>query len=277
MLKLSCKFDESKWSPWKTPLNFGTHCFNFLQCMLCCHCLPPGSLHSLGASAPLRAYSAGWLMQWSTRKFYQLARIMILAIFLYIAYVYNEIFTRPNVIFTCLGQVDVDFFSHIRSIPCNLSKLSLYMSNLNINFDIIGLSETWLNDSNKDVYCLNGYNHVSLVRPDHIHGGVSLFISALISYRILNEISILNKDVECLFVETELNGVKSYIGIIHRRPDADVPNFCDYLINILEKLKPQNLPCFLMWDYNIDLMKHTSHSHRISRSNVLKQFYSSHK
>ena len=34
----------------------------------------------------------------------------ILATFLYIAYVYNEIFTRPNTIFTRLGRVDVDFF-----------------------------------------------------------------------------------------------------------------------------------------------------------------------
>ena len=35
---------------------------------------------------------------------------MILVIFLYIAYVYNEIFIRPNGIFTRLGQVDIDFF-----------------------------------------------------------------------------------------------------------------------------------------------------------------------
>ena len=37
---------------------------------------------------------------------------MTLAIFLYmyIVYVYNEIFTPKNGIFTCLGWVDVDFF-----------------------------------------------------------------------------------------------------------------------------------------------------------------------
>ena len=35
---------------------------------------------------------------------------MILTIFLYISYVYNEIFTRPNGIFARLGRVDVDFF-----------------------------------------------------------------------------------------------------------------------------------------------------------------------
>ena len=44
-------------------------------------------------------------------NFYQLVQIMILTIFLYISYVYDEIFTRPNGIFTRLGRVDVDFFS----------------------------------------------------------------------------------------------------------------------------------------------------------------------
>ena len=50
---------------------------------------------------------------------------------------------------------------------------------------------------------MDGYIHVSLVRPYRIHGGVSLFISACIACRILNEISIVHKDIECLFVETE--------------------------------------------------------------------------
>ena len=53
--------------------------------------------------------SSGW-----HKPFYQLVRITILTIFLYIAYVhemYNEIFTPLNGIFSCLGWVDVDFFS----------------------------------------------------------------------------------------------------------------------------------------------------------------------
>ena len=48
----------------------------------------------------------------------------------------------------------------IRSFPANLSKLIQYTSNLNVNFDIIGLSETWLTVTNKDIYNLDGYNHV---------------------------------------------------------------------------------------------------------------------
>ena len=150
--------------------------------------------------------------------------------------------------------------SNIRSIPANLSKLIQYMSNLNVNFDIIGLSETWLTETNKDIYNLDGYDHVPLVRPDRIHGGVSLFISTAITYRVLNEISMINRDIECLFVEIEFNNTKMYVGVIYRTPDADIRNFCDYLINILESLNPLTQSCYLMGDYSIDLLKHSTHN-----------------
>ena len=147
---------------------------------------------------------------------------------------------------------------NIRSIPSNLTKLIQY------------LSETWLNETNKDVYNLDGYNHIPLVRPDRIHGGVSLFISDLISYRILNEISIVNTDIECLMTDIELNAVKIYVGIIYRTPDADVRNLCDYLVNIIESLKPHNQSCNLMGDYNRFTQTLYSQSHIwISRPYVL--------
>ena len=107
---------------------------------------------------------------------------------------------------------------------------------------------------------MDGYNHVPLVRPDCIHGGVSLFISALISYRILNEISIVNKDIECLFVEIELDDNKMYVGVIYRTPDADVRKFCDFLVNMLDTLKPNKQTCYLMGDYNINLLKNYTHN-----------------
>ena len=47
------------------------------------------------------------------KNFYQPVRMMTLPVvifpYMYIAYVYNEIFTRLNGIFTHLGRVDVDF------------------------------------------------------------------------------------------------------------------------------------------------------------------------
>ena len=69
-----------------------------------------------------------------------------------------------------------------------------------------------------------------------------------------------NRDIECLFVEIEFNNIKMYVGVIYRTPDADIQNFCDYLINILESLNPLNQSCYLMGDYNIDLLKHSTHN-----------------
>ena len=72
---------------------------------------------------------------------------------------------------------------NIRSIPANLSSFLHYHSNLNFDFDIIGITESWLTVNNNGVYSIDGYNHVSLVRTDRHGGGVSLFILSNINFK----------------------------------------------------------------------------------------------
>ena len=36
--------------------------------------------------------------------------------------------------------------------------------------------------------------------------------------------------------------------------------FCDFLINILDTLKPNKQTCYLMGDYNIDLLENSTHN-----------------
>ena len=48
---------------------------------------------------------------------------MLLPIFLHFAYVYNEIFTCPNGIFTRLGRVDIDFFFTSGLVPVNFTHI----------------------------------------------------------------------------------------------------------------------------------------------------------
>ena len=63
-----------------------------------------------------------------------------------------------------------------------------------------------------------------------------------------------------MFICWEFNNIKVYVGVIYRTPDADIRNFWDNLINILESLNPLNQSCYLMGDYNIDLLKHSTHN-----------------
>ena len=53
-------------------------------------------------------------------------------------------------------------FMHINahSIPKNFDLLTLSLSNLNHAFSAIGISETWLNDENAEMYSIDNFNHV---------------------------------------------------------------------------------------------------------------------
>ena len=60
---------------------------------------------------------------------------------------------------------------NIRSLPAHYVELEPYLEILNINFSVIGLSETWLTDSNHDLYSLSGYNYVENHRSEKAGGG----------------------------------------------------------------------------------------------------------
>ena len=47
---------------------------------------------------------------------------------------------------------------HIRSIGANFVALNYFTNLINKKIDILSLSESWLNDNNKDLYTLEGYD-----------------------------------------------------------------------------------------------------------------------
>ena len=66
--------------------------------------------------------------------------------------------------------------TNIRSIPRNLNRFDCFLQGLTHEFPIIGISETWLKDHNKDLYGLTDYNAEHNIRPNRTGGGVSMFI-----------------------------------------------------------------------------------------------------
>ena len=71
---------------------------------------------------------------------------------------------------------------NIRSAMANLGDLFSYFSLLKSPFSVIGLTETWINQTNLSAIHHNNYNHVYRYRLDRRGGGVSLFIKKSISY-----------------------------------------------------------------------------------------------
>ena len=146
---------------------------------------------------------------------------------------------------------------NIRSVPANFTSFLSYISNLNHNFSIIGLSETWLKQSNISAYGIDGYSHIGLTRSNAMGGGVSLLISDEFVFCELTEYSMLTEHIECLFAKITNNDFTCIIGIVYRPPNSNISQFIDTMSDILSKIS--SLPCYILGDYNIDLLKHSSH------------------
>ena len=58
----------------------------------------------------------------------------------------------------------------------NIDKLNSYLLSLDIQFSIIGLTETWLKEETLGLYELPEYKSIHLTRPSRKGGGVSLYI-----------------------------------------------------------------------------------------------------
>lgn len=173
--------------------------------------------------------------------------------------------------FTTLTE-DSDGFS-IFSINCQ--SLNAHWDDLNdllctlvsdkFQFDIIGLSETFKISPNID-YGVDGY-HKPIFKTrgdgDDCHGGVGLYIKDTVQFNVRNDISVFIPHViETLFVEVQTNGKTIVVGIIYRpntAPRADIDIFTSTIYDINNIIMKEKKTSFLIGDFNIDLLKFTSH------------------
>ena len=64
---------------------------------------------------------------------------------------------------------------------------------MNIPFQIIGLTETWLNESNKDYFALKDFDYFGSNRLDKRGGGVCIYVSNQLESKHRND---LTKNIE---------------------------------------------------------------------------------
>ena len=104
----------------------------------------------------------------------------------------------------CENYSDADFSFlqlNIRSLPHNLVKLTDYLSCLNIKFSVIGISETWLNDSSHSVD-ISGFKFLHKYRQNRTGVGVLLYISNDLEFKLREDLSLHNADIaESLFMK----------------------------------------------------------------------------
>ena len=147
------------------------------------------------------------------------------------------------------------FHNNLISLSKNFESLqSSILDELGFNFNIIGITETKINDSNSEStkFSLPGYEFEFVPTP-LAFGGVGMFIDETLHYTILEKTS--NEAFPALWVELSFASKKNIIcGIIHRQHNSP-ERFLDYFEQTLEKFISTGKNVCVTGDFNLCLLK----------------------
>lgn len=171
----------------------------------------------------------------------------------------NDKLEKNDIKLNALSMIHIN----IRSVNKNLGSFLDYIENLDHEFTVLGFSETWLKEWNKDRHNIPGYNSEHNIRPVKGGGGVSIYIQDSVEYSTRTDLSYQNNVIESVFIEIEKDHLGKdrniVLGVIYRPPDSDVKLFNGFMSIILDKIAEERKFIACMGDYNISLLNCESH------------------
>ena len=146
---------------------------------------------------------------------------------------------------------------NIRSLPRNGDTFIAYLDILKLQFDIICLSETWMNQNREIENQFPDYNQFHSMRsPDQPPGGgVSVFVHKRLNSAELSHLSCNITHIECVFVEIILSNRKVTIGCCYRKPDASTAHL--FITDLTAKITSigRNSEIIVAGDFNFNLLQ----------------------
>ena len=152
-------------------------------------------------------------------------------------------------------------YYNISSLPKKFNELHTYLTTLNFQPDIIGLTETKITskvNSYYNPYLKNYVYHES--RSNTFAGSVGVFIKKSLDVTIRNDLDITIPGIFETFwfdVKHKSRDKYSTIGIVYRHPGpTDIPFFERRLELSLAKLNTKNSNVYLFGDFNVNSLKY---------------------
>ena len=149
------------------------------------------------------------------------------------------------------------FHSNTRSLNKRSNDVVNYTSSFHHHFDIYGFSETWfMSDDDADLIDIDNFSVENCIRYGRQGGGVSLFINSDLNYINRPDLSLDCTDCDSLFIEVSNNSSNFIVGIVYKPEYVIYNDFSQQLNRTLHAISSEKKPCYLMGDFNLDLLKH---------------------
>lgn len=150
---------------------------------------------------------------------------------------------------------------NIRSLSRNFDSFSNFWGNIDHTFSFIALSETWLKCS-EDAFEMPGYNFIHNHRHNKTGGGVGLYFSANLNYKVRKDLTYNDKDcAESLFIEIlKARGKNIVVGIVYRPPSQNINEFNTNTQSLINKISREIKTCYIISDFNLNLLNCQNHN-----------------
>jgi hypothetical protein len=154
--------------------------------------------------------------------------------------------------------------SNICSLQYNADNLQNLLTNLEFNFDVIALTETWNPDYKEHTFqppILDGYKPYKGTTGSSLKGGCGLYIKDDLKPLARPDLNIKIKDdtveLETYWTEIILDKQPNrLIGVVYRHPINNDKKCAEILNSTLNKIRKENKKVLLAGDFNFDLLKH---------------------
>ena len=149
---------------------------------------------------------------------------------------------------------------NISSLPANFNKLNDLLADLNLEPDVIALTETKITEVTNNDFCptLDNYSFIN-IPSETKSGSVGVFLRDNLNYSLRKELCRSVKgQYETLWVDILSNSrkfKKITLGVVYRHPGlGDLNTFSEYFESTLDELNNCNSKYFICGDFNINAL-----------------------
>ena len=149
------------------------------------------------------------------------------------------------------------FHMNVCSLAKNFDDFNILLSDLNVTFDILEITETRIKKDSSSPINLQFNNYSTEHTPtESSAGGTLLYINKRLSYQLRNDLRLYDpRKIESTFIEIICSkSTNVIVGCIYKHPSLPINDFTNDFVSLfslkLQKESPKRV--FLLGDFNID-------------------------
>lgn len=123
----------------------------------------------------------------------------------------------------------------------------------------ICISQTWLSNADKKIYCFPSYSSEYCHRDASNHGGAAIFVHSSLTYKRRLDLALNVRDCESVWVEIDKStfgnlNKNTLFGFIYRFPSSSIQKVCSAFDRVLKLVTDESKNVVVLGDINLNLL-----------------------